>query len=481
MDVYGAREDPVPGRHRRAGRRRRPAAGRTRCCSSRPGRRPRRRWPRGPGPATWCSPWAPATSRWSGPRCWRRCARGRPGRTGRRTHVGRPVSRTGTTTRDRTAPVAASGRAPGRRRRLHPAAAPAAAPRAPVRRAGRCVAVVLLVASSAGRCSASPLLGVRTVQVDGVDDAARRPGAGGRRHRPGDAAAAGRRRRGRGAGRPAAAGGLGRGHPRLAAHRRHHRGRAGRRGGRRASPAGGRWSTPRACSSTRSPGRRRPASSRSTSPTPGPGDPATMAALAAVEALPDGPARPGRPSAAAPTRRGHHPDPRRRHARALGRPGAVRRKAAALAGAARADRRRRPGAGRHHRRQHAEGRRPPLTGPARRAHAGVRSAAERASATRPPSRHARHATSLFRVPDLEAHHGSGPRHETFAGRVVTPSGAGCDQWVASDPCDPRIPTRRPRRVFVSASSPPPNFVLVDQVDITVRLNLRMRVQLGSAA
>jgi hypothetical protein len=27
----------------------------------------------------------------------------------------------------------------------------------------------------------------------------------------------------------------------------------------------------------------------------------------------------------------------------------------------------------------------------------------------------------------------------------------------------------------------PNFVFVDQVDITVRLNLRMRVQLGSAA
>ena len=44
----GARGD------RRDGRRRRPAARRPRRCSSRPGRRPPRRWPRGRGPATWC-------------------------------------------------------------------------------------------------------------------------------------------------------------------------------------------------------------------------------------------------------------------------------------------------------------------------------------------------------------------------------------------------------------------------------------------
>ena len=52
MDVYGAREDPVPGVTGAmvADAVPLPAAG---CCSSRPGRPPPRRWPRGRGRATW--------------------------------------------------------------------------------------------------------------------------------------------------------------------------------------------------------------------------------------------------------------------------------------------------------------------------------------------------------------------------------------------------------------------------------------------
>ena len=74
MDVYGAREDPVPGVT---------GALVADAVPLPPGRvlfEPSlvgggaRAGRAAPGPATWCSPWAPATCRWSGRRCWRRCA-----------------------------------------------------------------------------------------------------------------------------------------------------------------------------------------------------------------------------------------------------------------------------------------------------------------------------------------------------------------------------------------------------------------------
>ena len=282
------------------------------------------------------------------------------------------------------------------------------------------------------------------------------------------------------------AGRLGRGHPRLAAHRRRHRGRAGAgrgRRARRAAIAGGRRGVLFDTVTGAPPAGVVPLDV----PRPGPDDPATMAALAAIEALPRGLRDQVGVASPRPTRRGHHADPHRRHAGALGRPGGLRPQGAALAGAARADRRRRPGPGRRRSTSARRGRRPPL-----RPAAGVpsRSVCRRGCGRLPTGRPAdtpavatrpTRNISFPEFPTSAAHAGSGPRHETFPRRVVTPSGADVTNGSPVVRCDPVLPTRRPREGVCSGLSAPPNFVLVDQVDITVRLNLRMRVQLGSAA
>ena len=276
-----------------------------------------------------------------------------------------------------------------------PAAPPApAAPAAPARRADPVAAAVLALVAAAGcsgrarcwRCARSQVDGVTTLPADQV-----RETAGIDR---GHAAAAGRRRRGARPGRPAAAGGLGRGHPRLAAHAWSSPSSSGSRRGRREAGRR-RWSTPRACSSTRSPAP--PAGVVPLDvPTPGRGDPADH----------------GRP------RRDRGPAQRRARQVARlaatsaedisltltdgtlvrwGGPERLRPQGRRAGRAARAARRRRPRAGRHHRRQHAEGRRPPLRDPAPiaqlgRALRGRTRATGRPSTRRGPRRHARHAT-----------------------------------------------------------------------------------------
>ena len=94
---------------------------------------------------------------------------------------------------------------------------------------------------------------------------------------------------------------------------------------------------------------------------PGPGDAATMAALEALVALP-GEVRDGIDGAAVGRPGGHHAHADRRHARAVGRPGRVGHEGDRAHRPARPDGRRRPGAGRHHRPQHPRRGGAPLAG-----------------------------------------------------------------------------------------------------------------------
>ena len=328
MDVYGAREDPVPGVTGALVADAVPlpaGAGAVRAVLVGGGAR---RSPRGPGPATWWSPWAPATCRWSARRCSRRCAPGdgtdagrtatartRPGEPDRNDDPGphRPVAAPAAERRPAApvTPLARRRRARPRRRSRRPVQLAAGGAGAGRRRLG-----------AAGQPAARRAHGPGRRR----HDAARRPGAGDRRHRR-------RARRCCGStstppGRRVARlpqVGVGRGHPRLAAHASWSPwssatpvavvGRA------RAAVAGRRR---RACCSTPSPGRPRPASSRSTCPTPGPDDPATMAALAAVDGAARATCATQVASAAATTAEDITLTLHRRHARALGRPGGLR-------------------------------------------------------------------------------------------------------------------------------------------------------------
>ena len=166
MDVYGAREDPVPGVTGAlvadavplpAG----PGALRAVVVGGRPGA-----GRAGPARATWCSPWAPVTCRWSGPRCWRRCgppeAAEEPARAG-------PAGEPDRHRRRGTAPGGRGGRPSAVRRGGDPARP---------RRRGR--ARRRRRAGAAGR-RRSPALGGRRLAAAGQPAARREHGAGGRR------------------------------------------------------------------------------------------------------------------------------------------------------------------------------------------------------------------------------------------------------------------------------------------------------------
>ena len=167
MDVYGAREDPVPGVTGALVADAVPLpAERVRLRAVLVGRGARAGRPR-PARATWWSPWAPATSRWSGRRCSRPCAA-----SGRRA--------TSEPHRRRADPATATAGPP-------PAPAPAPPPARPPRgaaAAGGRRHPPCWCAAAGRRCCWPPRRGCcgrarcsrsATVQVDGVAHAARRP------------------------------------------------------------------------------------------------------------------------------------------------------------------------------------------------------------------------------------------------------------------------------------------------------------------
>ena len=158
LDIFPAREEPIPGITgatiteliAAAGR-----AGRLRAEL----RAPRRRGsPRSPGPATSSSRWASATCTCCAPRSSTRCSAGEPGRS--------------TVTATRAV----------RRREPPPAAAPAAPRKLPFVVAAAAVVFVLVVVWVV---AFSPVLGARTVTVTGTHTLTRRPGPHRRRDRHG--------------------------------------------------------------------------------------------------------------------------------------------------------------------------------------------------------------------------------------------------------------------------------------------------------
>ena len=352
------------------------------------------------------------------------------------------MSRTGTTTRDRTGrPRRSAERRPqaavtplARPRRR--ARAPAAGSRRPIRLAvallgggrGRLAAPGQSACSASGPCRWTAST---TLPADQVREAAGIEAGTPLLRVDVDAAAA--------RGRAAAPGGLGRGHPRLAAHRRHHGGRAG--AGRRRRRAGPALAGRRRGRAVRhgDGGAARPASCRSTWPSP---DPATRPPWPrwprSARCPPSSASEVAGATAASAEDISLTLD--RRHAGALGRRGAVRPEGR---GARRrsleqlADGDLEPAG--DDRRQHARGRRPPLTrvapGPAI-AHRRGRSGQcwqRRLVADRAPRPQRLGTTRRNRdTPDTEHLSSRFPvrehirvwtPHETFPGRVVTPSGA----------------------------------------------------------
>ena len=270
------------------------------------------------------------------------------------------MSRTGTTTRDRTRgsrqpaeaapPPADPGRAlpPPARRSAPPAGAACCAPGSPSSS---------LVARGWAAAGPSPLFAVAARCRSTAPRRCRRAevrAAAGIAH--GHAAAAGRRRRRRGPGRAAAPGRLGRGDPRLA-------GpvvvtvSSGCRWPSSARRETARWSTPTACSSTPSPAAPPAGVVPIEVAYPGPGRSGDPRALAAVAALP--PRVRTQVDAWPPRRRTRSPCRSRTARVLLGRRRRARAKASAWS-ACSSRSARSAGPGGDHRRQHARGRRPAL-------------------------------------------------------------------------------------------------------------------------